>query len=404
MRLVQRGEAIPPSRYVRTARLGSRTITDLVDPGRVLDLHAQGATIVLQGLQRSWPPLQAFCADLERTLTHAVQANAYLTPPGSQGLRVHHDTHDVFALQAAGRKHWVVHEPLLAQPLPGQSWAADEAPTPLVLDVDLHPGDALYVPRGTPHAAATVDEPSLHVTIGVVATTWHDVLRRLVDRARDDVRFRAALPPGWAASVGGTDGGTGGGTDGGTDGGTHGSMHGGARTGADGGVDGNVDGNVGGNVDGNVDGGGRTARAPSDASALATAAADVLESFASWVRAQDAGALVAAEAARFGAGRPAHLRGQLLLLQGLDDLDDDAVVRRREHARVRFEARDDAVVVVLSDRQVRLPARVAGVVRTLLAGPPVRVGDLAPHLYDRSRLVLVRRLVREGALVPAGDG
>jgi hypothetical protein len=332
--MVQGGNALPPGDYTRTATIGSRPVSDLVDPGRVMDLYAAGATIVLQGLQRSWAPVRAFCRELEVALTHAVQANAYLTPPGAQGLRVHHDTHDVFALQTHGRKHWVVYEPHVEAPIPGQGWSADVAPTPPVLDVTLQPGDALYVPRGAPHAAATVDEPSLHLTIGIVATTWHDLLKSLLDRAAQEPSFRAALPVGWADQ-------------------------------------------------------------PADA---APQAKEALLRLAGWIAEQDADELLDSAASRFWSARLPPLRGQLQQLMALDAVTDVTAVAPRPHAVARISATATAVTLRLGDRVVSLPAWVQPAIERLLAGEH-RVGELADLLDDGSRQVLVRRLVREGALV-----
>jgi bifunctional lysine-specific demethylase and histidyl-hydroxylase NO66 len=72
---------------------------------------AAGATLVLQGLHRSYAPVAELCRSLEVALTHPVQANAYLTPPVAQGLDLHADPHDVFAVQTHGVKRWVVHPP-----------------------------------------------------------------------------------------------------------------------------------------------------------------------------------------------------------------------------------------------------------------------------------------------------
>ncbi len=199
IRVVRDGREVPPARYTRSGTLGSRTLTDLPDVERLLALFDDGATIVLQGLQRTWPPVGRLCRGLEEDLTHPVQANAYLTPPSSQGLSVHHDTHDVFALQTYGRKRWVTYRPLVDHPLPGQRRPVDVAalgePT---VDAELQPGDCLYLPRGTLHAAATTGHASLHLTVGVRVVTWHDVSRRLVDRTRDVAAFREALPAGVA--------------------------------------------------------------------------------------------------------------------------------------------------------------------------------------------------------------
>lgn len=199
IRLVRAGGEIPASHYTRSGTLGSRTLTDLPDVNRVLGLFDDGATIVLQGLHRTWPAVGRLCRQLETFLTHPVQANAYLTPPSSQGLRVHHDTHDVFALQTHGRKRWVTYPPIITDPLPGQNASVDHdelgAPD---LDAELEPGDCLYVPRGTLHAAATTGAASLHLTIGVRVVTWHDVARRLLEQTRDVAAFREALPLGFA--------------------------------------------------------------------------------------------------------------------------------------------------------------------------------------------------------------
>lgn len=181
-RLVKDGTPLEPSRYTRTARIGSRPVRDLADVGRVFALFDEGATIVLQGLHRYWPPLTRFCGHLETVLTHPVQANAYITPPVASGLRVHADAHDVFALQTFGRKQWVTYR--------GE---ADEVD----LDVCLQAGDCLYVPKGTRHAARTVQEASVHVTIGVRALSWKALLRRTVEMALEQLDDRA-LPPGYA--------------------------------------------------------------------------------------------------------------------------------------------------------------------------------------------------------------
>ena len=197
VRVVRAGEVIDPSTWTRGARTGAVRIDDLVHPGRVLDLFGDGATVVLQSLQRWWPPVATFCRDLEAVLGHAVQANAYLTPPDAEGLTPHHDTHDVFVLQVHGSKHWTVREPLVADPLQRQrSDHAAAAEQPVLFDVELHPGDCMYLPRGVIHSAATQSGTSLHLTIGVLARTVHDVLGRLVDLAAEQPQFRRALPAG----------------------------------------------------------------------------------------------------------------------------------------------------------------------------------------------------------------
>jgi hypothetical protein len=361
-RLVRDGEAIAPADYTRPARTGAARIDDLIDPGRVLDLFASGATVVLQSLQRWWEPATRFCRDLELALGHATQANAYLTPAGAAGLAPHHDTHDVFVLQVAGSKHWVVREPAVDTPL--RRHVSDHeaaAARPVLFEVDLAPGDALYLPRGVVHSATAQEGVSLHITVGVLATTVHDVLQALVEQAGDDPAFRRSLTAGWA-----------------------------------------------------FDDGAATA-------AVKSAVADMVD----WLGRVDAAQVAGRMRDRFVSRRTPLLDGQLLEVVGLDRLDDDSVVVRRAGivATLTVEGaepedrsgllgasdggtpgRGPSVCLTLGDRRVELPAPLEPAVRRLLDGSPHRVGELADLLDHPSRLVLVRRLVREGALRARGPG
>src|SRR5206468_11075889 len=107
-------------------------------------------------------------------------------------------------------------------------------------------------------------------------------------------------------------------------------------------------------------------------------------------------------ARRFWAGRAPLLDGQLRQLLALDKLDDASVVRRRPGAVCRPEVRGDRLTLLLGDRELTMPARLEPAVRALLADAGARVGDLAGLLDPASRLVLTRRLVREGLLVLEG--
>ena len=162
VRLARDGAVLPESSYTRGATLAGRPLTGLVDAGKAAALFDAGATVVLQGLHRYHQPLTELVAELELELGHPCQANAYLTPPGSQGFAVHSDTHDVFVLQTAGAKRWEVHTP------------------DGVEDVLLEPGLSMYLPSGTPHAARAQDTVSLHVTIGINQLTWRGLVERSV--------------------------------------------------------------------------------------------------------------------------------------------------------------------------------------------------------------------------------
>lgn len=174
LRMVRDGQTLSPSAYTASGG-GKRSSEPLISAPLVYERYAEGATIVLESLQRYWEPLTDFCRDLELALGHRLQVNAYLTPPGSQGFDVHRDDHDVFVLQVWGSKHWTVFD------LGGDSALIDE---PITKD------SALYIPKGFPHSARTGEMASAHLTVGILTHEPIDVLKEVVKLAEKEPVFQ----------------------------------------------------------------------------------------------------------------------------------------------------------------------------------------------------------------------
>lgn len=201
VRVAKEGGVVAENRYLGPAGFGAE-MPDQIDAAKVLNQLASGATLVLQGLHRLWPPLIDFVRAMVDDLGQPVQANAYITPPGNRGFDPHYDVHDVFVLQTAGRKHWTVHPPVHTDPLRSQPWSDhSEAVDRCVhdepfLDTVLEPGDALYLPRGWVHSAQALGELSIHLTIGISPRTGIDVVRAVIDELEAMPDFRRSLPLG----------------------------------------------------------------------------------------------------------------------------------------------------------------------------------------------------------------
>ena len=196
-RMVRQGTLIATDSYTMAAPLGQAEVSDLIDPDRVVQLFEEGATLILRGLERYHPTSAAFCRSLATDLGHPVRANAYVTPAHAQGHAIHYDLHDVFVLQCSGRKNWRVHERHVVDPLPGEDmdpFVRTEDLGATVVDEVLQPGDSLYIPRGWPHVARTTGESSVHLTLGVHALTWLDVLGAALKRSSGCAALRATIP------------------------------------------------------------------------------------------------------------------------------------------------------------------------------------------------------------------
>ncbi|QIM23226.1 cupin [Phycicoccus sp. HDW14] len=205
LRMARDGATLDAREFTLGGGVGA-AVADQVSEDKVLRLFAEGATIVLQALHRSWEPVSRTARALAADLGHPVQVNAYVTPPQNRGFDDHYDVHDVFVVQVEGEKHWRVRPPVLELPHRSEPWTdrreavAEAATAPPVVDDVLAPGDCLYLPRGWLHSATALGGTSIHLTFGVHVWTGRtladDLLATVGRRLDDDPALRRSLPVG----------------------------------------------------------------------------------------------------------------------------------------------------------------------------------------------------------------
>lgn len=340
VRMAVDGAVLSPSLFTDSGGFGAE-VGDQLDSAQVLEQFAAGATVVLQGLHRTWEPIAAFTRQLVSDLGHPAQVNAYITPASSRGFDPHYDTHDVFVIQIAGAKHWSIHEPVHRHPLADQPWTdhrdavARRAERKPAVDAVFEPGDVLYLPRGWIHSAVAQGGTSIHLTIGIRAATRHDLLRHLLARAADDPRLRAPLPLG-------------------------------------------------------VDYADIATFAP-DLTTTAEAARDLLETAVG-----DGGIGRALRRSFEDALRPAPVR-PLATVEAISALQPGRAVGWRDALRARIDDDRGAVRIVMRHKTIALPAEASAAVHALREND-FPAGAL-PGLDAESSLVVTRRLLREGVLV-----
>jgi hypothetical protein len=341
LRMAKDGKVIATSRFTRGGGAGAE-IGDQVADDAVAALLADGATAVLQGLHRVWPPVMDFAGDLSTDLGHPVQVNAYVTPPTSRGFAAHYDVHDVFVLQLAGTKRWLIHEPVLHAPLRSQPWEERRAEVvqaaqgePLI-DAVLEPGDALYLPRGFLHAAEALGEVSAHLTVGVHPVTRYAVVEALLAAAADDPALRSSLPLGLDLS---------------------------------------------------------------DGKALEAEVEATVRALVAHLPTADGHDIAHRVRKRsWPATRPGPV-APLRQAEAAATADASTLIRLRPHLRCTVHAEDDALVVELAHRRIELPAGASQALEALLAGEPLTVGEL-PGLGPDDAVRLARQLLRECVVVP----
>jgi lysine-specific demethylase/histidyl-hydroxylase NO66 len=201
-------------------------------------------------------------------------------------------------------------------------------------EVVLEPGLSMYLPTGTPHSARSQDATSLHVTVGINRLTWRALLKQVTDEVLADERYDEPLPAGYLDTP----------------------------------------------------------------DRLTEALTERLDAFTDSLDARDPAALAEARVASFLRGRTPALRGGLLDRVGLAALDDDTRLEHRSTAACVLVPEGDRLVVLLGDRELRMPPRLHEPMAFVRDHPQLRVGDLAPWLDEESRRVVVRRLILEGLL------
>jgi len=302
--------------------------------------YRDGSTIVLQLIHERWKPLMRLCRSLSREVSAGFQVNAYLTPPNARGFGIHYDTHDVFVLQIQGDKHWRIFNSPIVLPLPSQSYQARQHDPPdIVEELDLNAGGVLYIPRGFIHEAVSTSSTSLHLTLGVLSVNWAEtVLAAIESIIESDSRFRESLPPGFA-------------------------------------------------------------RIESVRKAAETHARELLNVLLADLSAK---ALLADASERADLRQYPELDGHLLDLEIASTANLSTLVRRRPGVQWRITRTDDEVRLNFFGKELRMPGRIEPLLLFISQTTDPFTGTSLPiGVADEERLVLIRRLLREGFLTQA---
>lgn len=172
------------------------------------------ATLVAESTQLTLESVWSYCTALMNSIGVPFRwlwPNLYYSRPGS-GFTRHWDNHENFILGLKGTKRFVVApNSCIAHPtenadnftphIRGFEEAIEAermaASLPGMREIDVGPGDCIFIPRGWWHEASALDEDSVTLTLAVWTCTWADLLAACginVPPSAAELTLRSPLP------------------------------------------------------------------------------------------------------------------------------------------------------------------------------------------------------------------
>lgn len=188
-RLARQGHDLDAGAYTDEGPFGRK-----IRAGAVTEQLRCGATLSFDAIDEVHEPLTRLAESFEAFFRGGTKINIYAGWRARHGLDLHRDNQEIFIAQLDGRKRWLLYG-FTADGLDRTGLREHSLP-PAGAEFDeiLTPGDLLYIPRGCYHLAVPMNEPTLHLTIGVKNPRESDLLQWLVDRYRANGAGERDLP------------------------------------------------------------------------------------------------------------------------------------------------------------------------------------------------------------------
>lgn len=147
-------------------------------------LENDGATLLVQAVDHWHPDAQELIRPFRFLPNWRIDdlMISYSTPKG--GVGPHIDNYDVFIIQGLGKRHWRVGDKLALPEFAAHGALKHCEPFDAIIDIELEPGDILYIPGGYPHEGYAI-EPSLNYSVGFRAPDQNDLLSSFTDYCID---------------------------------------------------------------------------------------------------------------------------------------------------------------------------------------------------------------------------
>jgi ribosomal protein L16 Arg81 hydroxylase len=159
----------------------------------------KGAAVVLEGIDILDPGINEFVGRLDESLP-CVLANAevFFSQQDNEAYEGHCDADDVLVVQLAGKKTWQLFQPQQRR-YAGIQKLNDQQLGPVMQEISMRPGDALYLRAGVPHRCITSALSSLHMSFDLVDSAPQ--VAEITEQATKQYAHACELPYAPLASV-----------------------------------------------------------------------------------------------------------------------------------------------------------------------------------------------------------
>lgn len=188
VRVIRNARAMPFEMIMERNPAGWRLV-----PEALHQLCQQGASFVLDQMDREFPAIGALSATLERRFQVKSWTNAYWSHGKDSAFKPHSDNHNVLILHVSGHKRWKFWGAIEPDPVVSRAYELDDLGQPEE-ELSLRPGDMLYVPRGDVHCAALETKSCLHLTVALERKRVEHLLDGLKSHLASDALARSDLP------------------------------------------------------------------------------------------------------------------------------------------------------------------------------------------------------------------
>ena len=202
LKIVIDAKTVQPQSFCERTTNRDRLGSMRPQPHKVAQMFEQGTTVVLDLMETMNPGIRAATEAIQMATGFRVSCNAYCSRQQRKAFDSHFDFMDVFALHIEGTKTWRIYKGRFENPLERVGYDnSSHSPEflekdkgDLLMEIEMKPGDMLYLPKGVYHDALASTQACLHLSFGTTQPCGLDVISWLTSSLSDIPIMRQAMP------------------------------------------------------------------------------------------------------------------------------------------------------------------------------------------------------------------